>query len=169
MKKRYIAIGLIVIIVTIFICSYLYLKSDKYKLDHLFDNIVKENQIYEDYRYNEYDDHVGIVFYEGNNEEVIIPEVIDSKKVLSIDDSAFYGKTNIKKVIIPSSVIYIGHQSFIGDKSIVEIVLPDNILKIGEHAFDVCRSLEKIYVKKDSKTESTLKETNFYKYIYYKK
>ncbi|MBQ3474698.1 MAG: leucine-rich repeat protein [Bacilli bacterium] len=168
MKKKYIIIGIIVIIITILLCAFLYLKSDNYKLNHLFDNLIKENQLYNNYRYNEYDNHVGIVFYEGDEEEVFIPEVIDGKKVLSIDDSAFYGKTNIKKVTIPSSVIYIGHQTFIGDKNIEEIVLPDNILRIGEHAFDVCRSLKRIYVKKGSKTELTLKETNFYKYIYYK-
>lgn len=169
MKKRIIPIIVIVSAILLFVVVRFLVKgTDDYKLVNLYSDPIKENQIYNNYRYNEYKDHVGIMFYEGNETVVAIPSKINNKDVYSIDDSAFYGKTKIEKIIVPDSVIYIGHQTFIGNNSLKEIILPDNILEIGEHAFDVCNSLERIYVKKDSKTEESLKETNFYKYIYYK-
>ena len=96
MDSKY-KIGLIIIfIVTLIVFSWIFFKNTTYyKLKTLYSNPIKVNQIYEDYTYDEYSNHVAIMFYDGNDSEVTIPSKIKNKKVYSIDDSAFYGKETI--------------------------------------------------------------------------
>lgn len=166
-KKKRIIIVLIVLFVITLRLYFLY--SENNKLDSLYDNPIKVNQIYNNYTYDEYSEHVTILTYDSDQELVEIPEKINRKKVLAIDDSAFYGKEKLKKVTIPKYVIRIGHQSFIGCDNLEEVILPNDILDIGGYAFRVCPKLKSIYVKKGSKTEASLKETPFYKFVKYKK
>lgn len=169
-KKRNIKIYLFILFLILVIVGIrlFFLYKSSYELDNLYNNPIKVNQIYKDYTYDEYDNHVTILTYDSDKEIVKIPEKINNKKVLAIDDSAFYGKRKLRKVIIPKYVIRIGHQSFIGCDNLEEVVLPENILDIGGYAFRVCPKLKKIYVKKDSKTYKSLEETPFLKYIVYK-
>ena len=167
MKKRTIVLIILIIFFIVTIRLYL-LYRENHKLDNLYNNPIKVNQIYNDYIYDEYSDHITILTYDNDQEVVKIPEKINGKKVLAIDDSAFYGKQKLKKVIIPKYVIRIGHQSFIGCDNLEEVVLDDNILDIGDYAFRVCPKLKKIIVGKGSKSEKTLKETSFKKYLVYK-
>ena len=169
-KKRSIKVYLLVLFLILIIVSIrlFFLYKSSYELDNLYNNPIKVNEIYNDYTYDEYDSHVTILTYDSDQEVVKIPEKINGKKVLAIDDSAFYGKQKLKKVIIPKYVIRIGHQSFIGCDNLEEVDLPDDILDIGGYAFRVCPKLKKIYVKKGSKTEKSLKDTPFLKFITYK-
>jgi hypothetical protein len=146
-----------------------FLYKSSYELDNLYNDPIKVNQVYDNYTYDEYSDHVTILTYDSDQEVVKIPDKINEKKVLAIDDSAFYGKQKLKKVIISKYVIRIGHQSFIGCDNLEEVDLPSDILDIGGYAFRVCPKLKNIYVKKGSKTDRSLKETPFYKYVKYKK
>lgn len=169
-KKRSIKLYIIVMLLILLIVGirlFILYKSN-YALDNLYDDPIKVNQIYNDYTYDEYSDHVTILTYDSDQEVVEIPEVINGKKVLAIDDSAFYGKQKLKKVIIPKYVIRIGHQAFIGCDNLEEVDLPDKILDIGGYAFRVCPKLKKIYVKKNSDTYNSLKETPFLKFVEYK-
>lgn len=168
MKKIKKPLIISLIIITILIVRYIFISSSYFKLKILYINPIKENQKYKEYVYDEYINHITIMFYEGNEKEVIIPEKINNKKVEAIDDSAFYGNAIIEKVVIPKYVIRIGHQTFIGNNNLKQVYLPDNIVDIGPYSFDVCTKLEKIYVKKGSKTEKALKKTKFYKFVEYK-
>lgn len=168
MKKYRKIIIIILIILFILIIRHILINSNFYKTKTLYLYPIKTNQTSKNYIYDEYYNHIGIMFYEGNEEEVTIPEKINNKPVYSIDDSAFYGNAKMKKVIIPKYVVRIGHQAFIGNNNLEEVYLPDNIVDIGPYSFDVCPKLNKIYVKKGSKTEKNLKKTKFYKYIEYK-
>ena len=168
MKKIKKPLIIVLIIISILTIRYVFVNSSYFKLKVLYINPIKENKRYEDYVYNEYFNHIGILFYEGSDIEVTIPETINNKKVESIDDSAFYGNAKMEKVIIPKYVIRIGHQAFIGNNNLKEVYLPDNITDLGPYSFDVCPKLEKIYVKKGSKTEKSLKNTKYYKYAQYK-
>lgn len=159
---------IVLIIIFLLIIRYVVINSNYFKLKTLYLNPIKENQKYDNYVYDEYYNHIGIMFYEGTEEEVNVPEKINNKPVYSIDDSAFYGNAKMKKVIIPKYVIRIGHQVFIGNNSLEEVYLPDNITDLGPYSFDVCPKLKRIYVKKESKTEKSLKKTKFYKYVQYK-
>ena len=168
MKKIKKPLIIVLIIIFLLIIRYVVINSNYFKLKTLYLNPIKENQKYDSYVYDEYYNHTCIMFYEGEEIEVKIPETINGKKVESIDDSAFYGNAKIEKVIIPKYVIRIGHQAFIGNNNLKEVYLPDNITDLGPYSFDVCPKLEKIYVKKGSKTEKSLKNTKYYKYAQYK-
>ena len=168
MKKKVILLILLIIILIVSTRLY-FLYRKNYELDNLYNDPIKVNQIYKNYTYDEYNNHVTILTFDSDIEVVEIPEKINDKKVLAIDDSAFYGKQKLKKVIIPKYVIRIGHQSFIGCDNLEEVVLPDNLLDIGGYAFKVCPKLKRIIVDKGTKSEKTLKETPFKKYLVYKK
>ena len=168
MKKYKKIIVVVFIIILILVLRYIFINSNFYKSKSLYLYPIKTNQTSNNYIFDEYYNHIGIMFYEGTEEVVKIPEKINNKPVYSIDDSAFYGNAKMKKVIIPKYVIRIGHQTFIGNNKLEEVYLPDNITDIGPFSFDVCPKLKKIYIKKGSKTEKTLKETKFYKYKVYK-
>lgn len=163
--KNYFKYILIIFLVILFfgiITKNFYYKN---KLNSLYDNPIKMNEKYKDYTYNEYNDHVTILTYDGHAKIVKIPEYINNKPVYALDDSAFYGNTHIEKVVVPSKVIRIGHQTFIGNDNLKEVILPNEIIDIGDHAFDVCYKLEKIYVKRNSTTRKTLKSSPFVKYV----
>lgn len=167
MKKKIVLLISLIIVFTIGIRLY-FLYRENYELDNLYNDPIKVNQVYKDYTYDEYSNHVTILTYDNDQEIVKIPEKINGKNVLAIDDSAFYGKQKLKKVIIPKYVIRIGHQSFIGCDNLEEVVVPNDLLDIGGYAFKVCPKLKKIIVDKGSKSEKTLKETPFKKYLVYK-
>lgn len=155
------------LILVALIIRFVYVNNDQNKLKKLYNNPIKINEYYENYIYAEYKDHVTIMYYQGDEKEVIIPEKINNKPVYSIDDSAFYGNSKIEKIVIPNKVIRIGHQAFIGNRNLTEVTLPDNLIEIGPYSFDVCPKLKKINVKKGSKTEKALKKTKFYDLINY--
>ena len=167
MKKKIVVLIILILIFIVTMRLYL-LYRENYELDNLYNNPIKVNQIYSNYTYDEYSNHVTILTFDSDQEIVKIPEKINGKNVLAIDDSTFYGKQKLKKVIIPKYVIRIGHQSFIGCDNLEEVVLGDNILDIGDYAFKVCPKLKKIIVVKGSKSEKTLSETSFKKYLVYK-
>lgn len=167
-KKILLPITIVCLVLAIIFAWMFFLNNTSSKLKRLYINPTKVNQIYDNYTYDEYNDHVTILSYNGNEKEVIIPERINNKPVYSIDDSAFYANPNLEKVSVPSQVIRIGHQTFIGNANLKEVILPNNLVDIGRWAFEGCPKLEKIYVKKDSKTEQTLNKLPFKEYITYK-
>lgn len=88
-----------------------------------------------------------LVKYTGNKKTVKIP-----KGVKKIGSKAFYGKTGIKKVIIPSTVKTIGKEAFSNCRNLQSIKLPNGIKKIENKAFSNCSSLEKIIIPESMKT-----------------
>ena len=167
-KKKRNSIIFIILIIILIVISYLFINSSYYKNKMLYVNPIKINQKFDKYVYDEYSNHIGIIFYEGEEKKVIIPNKINNKPIFSIDDSAFYGNSTVEEVVIPKLVIRIGHQTFIGNNKLKEVYLSDNIIDIGPYSFDVCPKLEKIYVKKGSKSEKALDKTKFNKYKIYK-
>lgn len=55
---------------------------------------------------------ITIVEYIGYEQDVVIPEKINGKKVVAIDDGAFYSAYNVRSVWIPSTVSSIGEYVF---------------------------------------------------------
>ena len=166
-KKKHKTI-LISIISFCILLGILFINSSYYKIKTLYKNPIKLNQKYKNYIYDEYTNHIAIVSYTGEEKEVVIPDFINDKPVYSIDDSAFYANSKIEKVTLPKYTIRVGHQSFIGNANLKEVVLNDKLVDIGNWAFKGCPNLEKIYAKKGSKTDKTIKKTDFKKYLIYK-
>ncbi len=159
------------VIITILMCIILlilFFHTDTQSiLENLYRYPVAKNDIYEDYIYDTYSDHINIVTYNGSEINVAIPAYIRGLPVRSIEDSAFYGNQTIEQVIIPNTIIKIGYQSFIGCQNLKEVYLPKSILYIGASAFENCPNLEFIYMKKNKQLETLLEENHYSVYIQY--
>jgi len=89
--------------------------------------------------YETYPDGVGIsgCSYSPCPSEIIIPEMINSKKVTRIEDGAFchwYNiNTNPTSIILPSTLKHIGEEAFCNLDS---IVIPSSVVSIVNGAFD---------------------------------
>lgn len=164
MKKR-IIIGVIVIAVISVIVLYIFFSKHDIGLDDLYKNKISSYLEVGDYTIDEYEEHVSVVTYNGSDEEVKIPEQLNGKPVYTIEDSAFYGNLNVKKIVIPKHVIRVGHQAFIGCLELKEITIPDSMLEFGEHALDNCPKLEIINVDKNSDIGKKLTDYGYGKYI----
>jgi hypothetical protein len=66
--------------------------------------------------------------------------------VTNIEDSAFYGCTNLASVTFPGSVAAIGPNAFYGCDGLASIVLSNGLTSIGSAAFQYCRGLTSIAI-----------------------
>lgn len=84
---------------------------------------AEETSVEGDYEYsvNKDGNSVTILKYNGDGEEVIIPEKINGKAVAGIEDTAFLSYEKLKNVLIPKSVTYIGINPFEGCTNLEEI------------------------------------------------
>jgi hypothetical protein len=64
----------------------------------------------------------------------------------SIDNSAFFGKTQIISVIISNSVISIGNFAFAFCTGLTSITIPNSVLTIGGQGFNGCTALTSITI-----------------------
>ena len=165
MKKK-ILVTIFILFCILLLVLFYYSREDR-MLSYLYLYPITKNNIYDYYVYDVYSDHVTIVTYNGTDSDIKIPSYIYEKPVWSIEDSAFYGNSNIETVIIPNTVIKIGYQSFIGCENLKIIEIPTSVVSIGDSAFQNCPSLEAIYVNENSKAEKLLRENNYEFYIKY--
>ena len=80
----------------------------------------------------------------SENGLIIIPE-----QITAIGPAVFYGRENIRRVILPKGLHTIGAHAFEKAVNLKEIDF-ENVREIGEAAFAECASLEKISLKCDS-------------------
>ena len=76
-------------------------------------------------------------------------QIIDSVLYIAegttkIKNSAYYGKTNFNKVVIPESVTEIGGLAFHSCSKLKEVEIPASVDTIGNAAFQNCTSLTKV-------------------------
>ena len=81
---------------------------------------------------------VGNVLYNyyGQSSEVVIPN-----HVSIIDDKAFYGCRNLKKVILPDGLLEIGNGAFWGCRELEMPVFPESLKTVGQEAFRMCKQM----------------------------
>ena len=80
---------------------------------------------------------ITITGYNGTNNDVVIPSVIDGLPVTSIGTNAFYG-SRLANVIIPDSVTNIGDYAFFLCWSLSVVTIPSSVISIGDGAFSGC-------------------------------
>lgn len=110
----------------------------------------------ENFKYDVYTYYIKIREYIGNGSEIIVPDTIENRTVLAIEDQAFYKDyeneeykgPKITKVILPKTLIKIGAEAFLESKYLKEIKFPNSIQTIGDSAFSGCLSLTKITIPK---------------------
>lgn len=84
--------------------------------------------------------------YGGRGEELIIADTIEGVPVVGIQKKACYGRSTLKRIVIPESVTSIGTKAFSGCSSLEEITIPNNVTVIEEGTFSSCRSLTSITI-----------------------
>lgn len=115
------------------------------------------------------DQETSVFQYNGNEEEIVIPDQMEGHAVNKLAGGLFYQNTTLTKITIPDSVTAIGNNAFwycsnlkeidlpeklaeIGEdaffncSSLCEVTLPESVTKIGRFAFDSCTSLKKINI-----------------------
>ncbi|MBQ8408766.1 MAG: leucine-rich repeat domain-containing protein [Clostridia bacterium] len=76
--------------------------------------------------------------------EIVIPDTIQDRKVISIGKEAFYYCTAATSIKIPDTVETIGDWAFAGCTSLETIVIPASVKSIGKGAFNGCTSLKSV-------------------------
>lgn len=82
-----------------------------------------------------------ITGYNGDLEEIVIPEKFDDYTVTSIGWSAFSKKYNIERIILPETIQTIEASAFEYCISLENINFPQSLKSIGNTAFLSCRAL----------------------------
>lgn len=86
-----------------------------------------------------------------NNKEVVIPKAVSidgvSWTVTSIADKAFFGCSELKRVVIGKKVTVIGKKAFYRCTGLKKIIIPSAVKKIGAKAFYGCKQLSEITVR----------------------
>ena len=77
-----------------------------------------------------------------------IPEIIEGKPVIEIEEYAFRECKTLQSVIIPKTIKRISTGAFHRCESLEVVVLPKELSEIGEYAFDYCKALKKIDIPK---------------------
>lgn len=78
--------------------------------------------------------------------DIVIPEVIDEKKVIAIRYRAFQDCKYVTSVSIPSTVQSIGGTAFRGCAKLKSVNIPYGVTVIEEDTFRECRSLESVHI-----------------------
>lgn len=128
-KKIMIVVCLLVIIFGIYFLVKPY-GLVKYVTDSSFEYAQAENGII-------------LTKYTGENKNIIIPEKIDGKNVVSLSGT-FYGNSSVENVIIPKGVETVDYMTFWHCINLVSVELPESVRTIGHAAFNSCISLKKI-------------------------
>ena len=99
-----------------------------------------------DYKYEVVNGGCKIVKYTGSDSNLIIPNEIDGKAVLSIGDFSFYNCTSLTSVIIPEGVKSIGRSAFVYCSGLTSVNIPDGVTSIGICAFNECSCLTDVNI-----------------------
>lgn len=89
------------------------------------------------------DDGVEILRYNGNEINLVIPSVINGKKVVSLE-STFDGFTELKSVVVPEGVTSI-ETAFLGCENLEQVTLPQSVTDMV-YAFNCCFALKEIII-----------------------
>ena len=108
--------------------------------------VLAEDKTYGAFSYRVADEGVYITGYTGEMAEVFIPNTIDDKVVVGIDDEAFWYKDFVTNIKLPEYLETIGARAFQGCSSLVELELPDTVYEISDAAFESCKNLRNINI-----------------------
>ena len=90
------------------------------------------------------DGTIKIIKYNGNEEEIVIPEMINGLIVSELGDGVFQNKKKITKIILPDTVTTIGNNAFYSCLELKDIKLSNNVEIIGNNVFSNCNKLSMI-------------------------
>ncbi|MBQ3009706.1 MAG: leucine-rich repeat protein [Oscillospiraceae bacterium] len=100
------------------------------------------------YILNESDEAIILGFEYGDDlfGTLELPSEIDGHPVTEIGESAFYGRSGLRKVVLPGNLKIIGNYAFNGCSSLEVADLPDSVEYIGSYAFKNCANLQEVRI-----------------------
>jgi outer membrane protein OmpA-like peptidoglycan-associated protein len=84
------------------------------------------------------DNTITITGYSGSPQAVVVPEILYGQTVNEIGSSAFFGKTDLRSVVLPDSVRAIGTSAFARCGSLQNVTFGASLASIGDNAFLLC-------------------------------
>lgn len=91
------------------------------------------------------EDTCTITGYSGRDVDVVIPAMIDGRRVTKIGDKAFYD-LRVTSVVIPEGVTEIENRAFERCSKLTSVTIPETVVTIGEHAFESCSKLASVSI-----------------------
>ena len=96
-------------------------------------------------------DEFGVKYSEDGRNLLQAPKELDGtysirKGTKIICDSAFWGCSSLRSIVIPDSVTSIGDMAFCGCWSLKSLVIPNSLSSIGNSVFSGCSSLENLVI-----------------------
>ena len=79
-----------------------------------------------------------------NATNVVIPSIIDGKKIYKVSRPTFEKNKNLKKVTYSNGIKEVDVETFENHKKLQEVILPTSITYIGSEAFHNCKNLKKV-------------------------
>jgi hypothetical protein len=86
-----------------------------------------------DYKYEKNSSGIFITKYQGNAQDIAIPEMIKELPVVGIGYDSFRNK-QLTSVTIPGSITYIGSNAF-SNNQLTNVIIPDSVTRIDNSAF----------------------------------
>lgn len=83
-------------------------------------------------------------FQYADNDTITSVEILN--KVKKIEERAFKGCINLRKITFPENLEVIESGSFCGCENLTEVILPKKVKRIGERAFADCKRLKRITI-----------------------
>ncbi len=137
MKKKILAI--VIILTALIACAF--------GLGACYKTTTKDGLIIETLRFF---DRCWVVGVENKDvTEIVIPAKYRNKTVTGINESAFSGCHELKKITIPESVSSIGSYAFSGCEQLTEITIPERVTKINDGTFNNCSGLTSVNIHDD--------------------
>jgi hypothetical protein len=80
------------------------------------------------------------------NSTSVVTNIAISSGIKVIENWAFYGYTNLKRITFPDTITNIGHAAFDGCSGLEEITIPASLTGISYFAFNNCSNLRDFFV-----------------------
>lgn len=113
--------------------------------DQIINQYVLQKQskkgVTENFDFAEFEKHIKITKYYGDEKKVVIPDSINNKPVVTIGIRSFLNQSEIEEVVLPKTVKVIQTEAFKGCKKLKKIVGDFNNISYARSAFNGCDSL----------------------------
>ena len=86
------------------------------------------------------------MFYSVEGEQYNIAELVfEGESLMTIGNSAFYGRTGLTNFNLPNSLITIGNNAFVDCTGLTSITIPEKVEYIGSFAFYGCTNVTELH------------------------
>lgn len=87
-----------------------------------------------------------LIKYDGDAKHVVIPLIIDGKRVSALGNNLFHKNTTMATVVIPEGIQSIGNSTFSQCSKLETVQIPSTVTSIGNNAFASCEKLDRITI-----------------------